>query len=89
LGSDRILVPKKIGVYEYLTLPKEEQWNALWDSGKFLTHRIDGDSKFTLYALDRFFVEVELDKSDKIVGKIEFKYGHNLDNYSPEIQIPE
>ena len=36
-----------------------------------------------LYAIDKFFVEVEWNiEKEKIVGKGEFKYGHTLDRYS-------
>ena len=41
------------------------------------------DASFSLYALDKFFVEVEWnDETDEIVGKGEFKCGGSLDRYS-------
>ncbi len=41
------------------------------------------DASFSLYALDKFFVEVEWnDETDEIVGKGEFKCGDSLDRYS-------
>lgn len=76
-----------MGIYENLILPEDDQWDTLWDFGKYLTHRIKEESKYVLYAMDMFFVEVELDGSDKIVGKKVFRHGHNLDNYSPDISI--
>lgn len=40
-------------------------------------------TKYVLYAIDKFFVEVEWnDETDEIVDKGEFKYGYNLDRYS-------
>ena len=52
-------------------------------NGKFLDNVIEGNSKYVLYAIDKFFVEVEWNiETDEIVGKGEFKYGHTLDRYS-------
>lgn len=71
-----------------MMLDEAEQWNDLWQNGSFLTHRIESNKKFSLYALYDFFVEVELDPStDKIVGKVHFKTGETLDKYSGNIDI--
>ena len=77
-----------MGLYEYMMLDETEQWNTLWDSGTFLTHRLEPNKKFTLYALFDFFVEVELNiYTQKIVGKGQFKTGKTLDKYSGNIDI--
>lgn len=71
-----------------MMLDEAEQWNNLWQNGTFLTHRIESDKKFSLYALYDFFVEVELNSTtDKIVGKGQFKTGETLDKYSGNIDI--
>ena len=77
-----------MGLYEYMMLSEEEQWNDLWQNGKFISHYKSIDCKFSLYALYDFFVEVELDPlTDKILGKEHFKEGHSLDKYVGSIDI--
>ncbi|WP_299164441.1 hypothetical protein [uncultured Eudoraea sp.] len=44
---------------------------------------IEGNSKFVLYAIDKFFVEVIWDnEKDEIIGKGVFKEGNSMDKYS-------
>jgi hypothetical protein len=69
-------------LYEYKLKSTDEQWNELWNKGTHIDNRIYLDSKFSLYALHMFFVEVELSKTDKIIAKIEFNTGELLDKYS-------
>ncbi len=77
-----------MGLYEYMMLTEEEQWNNLWKNGAFLTHHIEPKKKFSLYALYAFFVEVELDvKTNKIIGKGCFETGTALDRYAGSIDI--
>ena len=58
----------------------DEQWNELWENGEHLTSIKYIDSKFALYALHKFFVELELNPAtDKIIGKVHFKTGKLLD----------
>ncbi len=69
-------------------LDETEQWNDLWQNGKFITHYKAIDCKFSLYALHKFYVEVELDPvTDNIIGKAHFKSGHSLDKYAGSIDI--
>ena len=64
-------------------LSEDDQWDTVFSKGKFLDIVIEGDSKFVLYAIDQFFVEVEWNiQKDEIVGKGEFKCGDTLDRYS-------
>ena len=48
-------------LYEYKMLSEDDQWDAVFSIGKFLDIFIEGNSKYVLYAIDKFFVEVELD----------------------------
>ena len=44
------------------------------------------DKSFSLYAIDKFFVEVELDQlTDKIIGKKVFMHGHCMEKYSGDL----
>lgn len=75
-------------LYEYLALSEEEQWDELWDNGKHIHYYKSIDCKFALYALHKFFVEVELCVStDKILRKHPFKYGNRMDKYVGELNI--
>lgn len=70
-------------LYEYMVLSNEEQWDELWDHGQFITHFESIDCKFALYALHKFFVEVELDPvKDTLIGKNIFKEGRCMDKYA-------
>ena len=70
-------------LYEYKMLSEDEQWDAVFSIGKFLDIFIEGNSKYVLYAIDIFFVEVEWNiENDNIIGKGVFKQGETLDKYS-------
>lgn len=77
-----------MGLYEYMMLTQEQQWDELWDNGKHITNYKSIDCSFSLYALHRFYVEVELCvSSGKILGKGIFKTGKTLDKYAGSIDI--
>lgn len=64
-------------------LDEDAQWDAVFSNGKFLDIVIEGNSKYVLYAIDMFFVEVEWNiETDEIEGKGEFKYSDTLDRHS-------
>lgn len=72
-----------MGLYDYMILSEEEQWNELWDKGEFISHYDADGRKLTLYALHRFFVEVDLSPdTGKIIGKKHFVCGKELVKYS-------
>lgn len=59
-------------LYEYRMLSEDDQWDAVFSIGKFLDIFIEGNSKYVLYAIDKFFVEVEWNiENDNIIGKKE------------------
>ena len=64
-------------------LSEDDQYDTVFSKGMFLDMAIEGNSKFVLYAIDKFFVEVEWDiETYQIVDKGVFKYGDTLDRYS-------
>lgn len=72
-----------ITLYEFLVLPDHEQYDVVLQAGEFLDCFIQGNTRFALYAVDRFFVEIEYDNSaNKIKGKRAFVAGDLLDRYS-------
>jgi hypothetical protein len=45
-------------LYEYKMLSEDEQYDTVFANDKFLDIVIKGNSKFVLYAIDKFFVDV-------------------------------
>lgn len=73
---------KKFTQYEFLALPELEQYDVILTIGEFLEIRIEENKIFILYAVDRFFVEVEYDNlENKIINKRAFVFGEILDKY--------
>jgi hypothetical protein len=69
-------------LYEYLGLSNESQWDELWGNENLIDNYKSFDSKFVLYALHRFFVEVELCIStDNTLGKCPFEHGERMEKY--------
>lgn len=70
-------------LYEYLMLIEDEQYDTIFSKGRFLDIYLKGNTKYVLYAIDMFFVEIIWDiGKDEIIGKTSFKYGQALDKYS-------
>lgn len=55
---------ERITLQEFLELPTQEKIEILENQGKFLEDRSFGERKRQLYAVDRFYVEVELQKRE-------------------------
>ena len=69
-------------LYDYLALSTESQWDELWENGLHIDNYKSIDSKFALYALHKFFIEVELCiTTDKILSMHPFKYGQRMNKY--------
>ena len=74
---------KKLTLYTFKLLSDHEQYDLVFTKGDFVTTREEGASRFALYALETFFVEVEYDvDSNKIVRKVSFNSGAKLNFYS-------
>ncbi|ALM21009.1 hypothetical protein AAT17_07120 [Nonlabens sp. MIC269] len=71
-------------LYEFNQLNQQKQYDEVLNkSGIYLDNYINGIHRFNLYAIDRFFVELEYNsKENKIVNLIAFKQGKTLDKYS-------
>ena len=70
-------------LYEFLILNEENQFQTVWDKGTHIDTVFQNNLRINLYAIDKFFVEIYYDpRSNKIVDKKAFKYGHSLDKYS-------
>ena len=63
-------------------LSEDDQWDTVFSIGKFLDIVIEGNSKYVLYAIDKFFVEVVWDiQKDEIVGCAAFEQGKTRDRH--------
>ena len=74
---------KVLTLYQYKLLSDHEQYHLLFTQGDFLDMVIEGNSRFAVYALFKFFVEVEYNsKENKIIGLKSFVTGEIMDKYS-------
>lgn len=70
-------------LYEFNLTSKENQYDATFNQGTFIDYKIYGETRYALYAIDMFFVEVEYNNTtNKIECLKSFKTGHLLDKYS-------
>lgn len=61
-------------LYEYKILSEDEQYDTVFAKGRFLDIQIDGNTKYVLYAIDKFLIEVKWSiEQNEIIGKGEFK----------------
>lgn len=69
-------------LYEFLMLDEAEQYQTVWDKGKYLETVHQDNIKYLLYAINDFFVEIHYcQATNKILGKNQFKQGEHLDKY--------
>jgi len=79
---------KEITLYEYNSVPQQQRFQHLWSNGTFLTNRFAGTSRFNLYALGDFFVEVEYSVTDEmIMGMRTFKTTKLLEGYLDQFSL--
>lgn len=77
-----------MGIYEYLAMSQEEQWDILWDDGVYITSYKSIDCSYRLYAIDKFYVEVEMCVTNEtVLGMGVFKEGKKLDKYINDNQV--
>ena len=74
---------KALTLYQYKLLSDHEQYDLLFTQGDFLDMVIAGNSRFAVYALFKFFVEVEYNnKENKIIGLKSFVTGEIMEKYA-------
>lgn len=67
-------------LYEFKLLKKELQYHRTFTESIFIDYPIKTKRRFVLYAVDKFFVEVEYDKvTNKIINLRSFIEGALLD----------
>ena len=77
----------KVTLNEFLALPRDKQFDAIFTIGDYLETRTQDNSQVILYAVDRFFVELYFDpKINKINNINAFENGKNLNKYSKNLK---
>ena len=72
-----------MGIYEYNILSEHDRYDLVFKKGQFVDTVTDGATKYALYALSNFWVEVEYYSLDnKIKGICSFVGGKRLNRYS-------
>tara|TARA_R110001592_G_scaffold42009_2_gene136704 strand:+ start:2723 stop:2953 length:231 start_codon:yes stop_codon:yes gene_type:complete len=70
-------------LYEFNSLSEHDKYDHVFTKGEFIDYKLKMEKHFALYAIDKFFVEIEYDKiNNKIIGLKSFKTGELLDKYS-------
>jgi len=76
-----------MSIYDFIKLNEADQAEAVWN-GTFIADRVETDTKFLLYNLGSFFVEVSyLSKENKIGKLTPFKTKRLLEPYLDDIQL--
>ncbi|PHR96753.1 MAG: hypothetical protein COA80_08470 [Leeuwenhoekiella sp.] len=74
-------------LYEFKLLSDYQQYDVVFTEGTFIDAIIEENTRYALYAVDLFFVELEYDVArNKIVGKTSFVTGEKLNRYSKFIE---
>ena len=72
-----------MGIYDFNTLSEHDQYDTVFTNGQFVDTVTKGKTKFALYAVSMFWVEVTYDvKDNRITGINSFVGGETLDKYS-------
>lgn len=70
-------------LYEFNLLERDDKLSAVWNQGVFLDNYVTTKERCNLYAINKFFVEIEMHPvTNKILKINSFKTGYLLDKYS-------
>ena len=70
-------------LYDFKPLSAQQQYDVVFTEGTYIDAILEEKTRYALYAVDLFFVELEYDvANNKIVGKTSFVSGRKLDRYS-------
>ena len=71
-----------MGIYDFNILSEHDQYDTVFNKGRFVDTVTKGDVKYALYAVSMFWVEVTYDaKDNKITGIKSFISGKTMDKY--------
>ncbi|MFD2826859.1 hypothetical protein ACFSYG_10255 [Leeuwenhoekiella polynyae] len=73
----------KLSLYDFKILSDHEQYDVVFSEGTFIDALIEENTRYPLYAVYLFFVEIEYNVAkNKIVGKTSFVTVDKLNRYS-------
>ncbi len=79
---------QSIKLYEFNLLPPQEQHEIVHSKATFLDVVEDGNLKYALYGLEKFYIELLYDvPSNRIIKLKTFKRGQLLDKYLDRFQL--
>ena len=71
-----------MGIYDFNILSEHDQYDTVFTKGQFVNTVTKGETKFALYAVSMFWVEVTYEtKDNKITGIKSFIGGETLTKY--------
>jgi len=71
-------------IYEFLILPEQERYQAVWDNGKHIDTKAKNGIIYSLYAINDFFVEIHYNQeNNEIIGNLPFRRREVLEKYLP------
>lgn len=72
-----------MGIYDFNILDEHNKYDTVFTKGQFVDTVTEGETKYALYSLSYFWVEVTYNAPDnKITGISSFVDGKTLDRYS-------
>lgn len=75
-----------ITLKEFNLLPESEKKEIIIYTGQLLEYRSGWHKNFALYAIERFFVEVEISDDERMVNLKAFQTGKLLDKYTSRLE---
>jgi hypothetical protein len=59
-----------ITLYQFILLNDIEQAETLWEHGVMISERKEGDIRYILYQIDKFYIEVQYHTEQNVVMKL-------------------
>ena len=75
-----------ITLKEFNLLPESEKKEIIIYTAQLLEYRSGWHKNFALYAIERFFVEVEISDDERMVNLKAFQTGKLLDKYTSRLE---
>lgn len=72
-----------MGIYEFNILSEHDKYDTVFTQGQFVDTIAEDNTKYVLYSISSFWVEVHYDAlNNKIIGISSFVAGKSLNRYS-------
>ncbi|WP_417861402.1 hypothetical protein [Winogradskyella sediminis] len=72
----------KLSFLNFINLQQHEQFDLVFTQGDFINYYLKGETRYAIYSLFTFFVEIEYNvRKNKILDIIAFEDGRLIDRY--------